>query len=81
MSGSRVFVSHSNLDNVFTARLVGDLKEMRAAVWVDFEKIAAGNFASSINDGLGQCDYVVFVQTPNSLASQWVPTIAVPPRS
>lgn len=68
----RVFVSHSNLDNEFTERLVGDLEAAGADVWVDFKKIASGNFARSINEGLGKCEWVVLVQTPNALDSEWV---------
>ncbi len=68
----RVFVSHSNLDNEFTERLVADLKAAGADVWVDYEQIASGDFAQSINEGLGKCDWVLLVQTPNALASEWV---------
>lgn len=72
MALPRIFVSHSNHDNDFTAKLVEDLKELGGDVWVDFEQIASGNFARSINDGLGSCEWVVLVKTPNSLSSEWV---------
>lgn len=68
----RIFVSHSNLDNEFTERLVGDLQAAGAHVWVDYEQIASGDFARSINEGLGTCEWVVLVQTPNALNSSWV---------
>jgi len=72
MTGPKVFVSHSNLDNAFTERLVNDLKSAGADVWVDYEQIASGNFARSINEGLGLCDWVILIQTPNALSSSWV---------
>jgi hypothetical protein len=72
MSRPRIFVSHSNQDNLFTKKLVDDLKAMGADVWVDYEQIASGNFAKSINEGLGTCEWVILVQTPNALASSWV---------
>jgi hypothetical protein len=42
----RVFVSHhhSSEENVFTARLVADLKAARADVWVDIEGITSDDF-------------------------------------
>lgn len=68
----RVFISHSNLDNEFTEGLVADLKKLGAEVWVDFEQIASGDFAASINSGLGSCEWVVLVMTPNAIESPWV---------
>lgn len=72
MDKPRVFVSHSNLDNEFTKKLVEDLRKGGAEVWVDYERIPSGNFARSINEGLGTCQWVVLVLTPNALKSGWV---------
>jgi hypothetical protein len=68
----KIFISHSNQDNVLTRQLATDLKAMGATVWVDFEQIASGNFAKSINEGLANSEYVILVKSPNSLASDWV---------
>lgn len=68
----RIFVSHSSQDRDFTSRIVGDLKALGALVWVDYEQIASGNFARSINDGLGRCEYVVMIATRDSVRSSWV---------
>lgn len=68
----KVFVSHSNVDNVFTRRLVEDLRKHGANVWVDFDDIDTGDFAATINQGMDNCDWMVAVLTPASLKSKWV---------
>ena len=69
----KVFVSHCNKDNEFTRRLVEDLRARGAEVWVDYEQIDSGDFAATINTGLGGCEWVILVLTANALASPWVP--------
>ena len=68
----KVFVSHSNADNEFTRRLVADLRNRGATVWVDFDDIDTGDFAATINQGMDNCDWMVVVLTPASLKSKWV---------
>ena len=68
----KLFVSHSNVDNVFTRRLVEDLRRHGANVWVDFDDIDTGDFAATINQGMDNCDWMVAVLTPASLKSKWV---------
>ena len=68
----KVFVSHSNADNEFTRRLVDDLRNRGATVWVDFDDIDTGDFAATINQGMDNCDWMVVVLTPASLKSKWV---------
>lgn len=70
----RVFVSHhhSPEEDVFTARLVGDLTAAGADVWVDDQRIAANNFVRKISEGLEGRQWLVLVMTPQSVASPWV---------
>ena len=68
----KLFVSHSNVDNVFTRRLVEDLRKHGANVWVDFDDIDTGDFAATINQGMDNCDWMIAVLTPASLKSKWV---------
>lgn len=72
MTQPRIFVSHSHKDEDFTQRLVDDLHEAGAEVWVDVAGITHGNFMQRIDEALEHCDWLVLVLTPNALASQYV---------
>ncbi len=72
MAAPRVFVSHSHRDNEYTQRLVDDLRAAGADVWVDIADLRDSDFMERINAALANCDWVVLVQTRNSLASQAV---------
>src|SRR5262245_57764913 len=73
---ARVFVSHhhSPEEDAFTARLVADLEEAGADVWVDTAGIPSGSFVAKISEGLAGRQWVVLVMTPDALASPWVRT-------
>jgi hypothetical protein len=72
MAVTNVFVSHSHRDEAFTHRLVADLKQAGATVWVDVAGVGAGDFQKRINDALLACEWVVIVMTQNALTSPWV---------
>lgn len=72
MYNVRIYVSHSRMDNAFTMRLVKDLERLGATVWVEYDPLSRTNFAKSINDGLGNCEWVLLIQTPEALRSDWV---------
>ncbi len=74
MSAPRVFVSHSHKDDALTTRLVADLRAAGVVVWVDVADMQHGDFMQRINEALTQCEWLVLVQTPNSLASPAVRT-------
>lgn len=67
-----IFVSHSHKDEAFTERLVADLHQAGAEVWVDVAGITHGNFMQHIDEALAHCDWLVLVLTPHALASQYV---------
>lgn len=70
----RIFVSHhhSPEEDKFTARLVADLKEAGADVWVDDEGITSDDFVRKISEGLVGRQWLVLVMTPDALRSPWV---------
>jgi tetratricopeptide (TPR) repeat protein len=68
----KVFVSHSHKDDDFTQRLVSDLHQAGAEVWVDVSGITYGNFMQRIDEALQQCQWMVVVLTPNAIASPYV---------
>ncbi len=72
MAPLRLFVSHSHTDDQFTQQLVGDLKRTGAEVWVDQDGIHDGNIMNHINDALGKADWLILVQTPDAVRSEYV---------
>ncbi|HUY75276.1 MAG TPA: toll/interleukin-1 receptor domain-containing protein [Ktedonobacterales bacterium] len=65
----RIFVSHSHLDEAFALRLAGDFERAGAFVWIDKHDIKQGDFLKRINEGLAACDWLVLVETTDSLTS------------
>jgi hypothetical protein len=72
----QVFVSHSHDDDIFTARLVADLRAAGASVWVDDVGESAGidhgDFLERINQALASSEWLVLVLTPAAVQSPWV---------
>ncbi len=69
---TRVFVSYNRQDIAFTRRLVETLERLEVYVWVDWEGAREGDFIKRINQGLERCEWLVLVETPNSLGSKAV---------
>lgn len=67
-----VFVSHNSQDNIFTQRLVADLRSAGVDVWVDAEGINQGDIAQRINDAFIGRQWLILVMTTASLRSPWV---------
>jgi hypothetical protein len=72
MAPLRLFVSHSHTDDQFTEQLVRDLTRTSAQVWVDQQGIRDGNIMDRINDALSNADWLILVQTPDAVRSQYV---------
>jgi len=68
-----VFLSHSSVDKPFVRNLAVALEEGgQIKVWLDEGEIAPGdNIVTKIAEGL-ESDFVLFVMSPNSVASNWV---------
>jgi hypothetical protein len=68
----RVFVSHSQRDNEITDRVVADLRAAGVDVWIDTAEIVHDDFQDRINAGLMDRDWLILIETPESLHSPWV---------
>jgi hypothetical protein len=69
----RIFISYSREDLDFVKRLTGDLKRHEIRFWIDFQDIKAGHdFADGIWKGLKQCEWMLLVISPASMASMQV---------
>lgn len=68
-----VFLSHSSVDKPFVRNLATALAEGgQIKVWLDEGEIAPGdNIVTKIAEGL-ESDLVLFVMSPDSIASNWV---------
>lgn len=72
MAQMKVFVSYSHKNTAFTQRLVNDLHQADAEVWVDMAGLTHGNFLQRIDEALAQCAWMVLVLTPDAIASDFV---------
>ena len=69
----RVFVSHSHADNVFSRRLVEDLRKAGLDVWYDEQDLSGGSTHDTvIQRELHQRDAFIVVMSPTSVDSRWV---------
>jgi hypothetical protein len=68
-----VFLSHSSKDKPFVRELAAALeRDGEIKVWLDEGEIAPGdNIVTKIQGGLDS-DFVLFVMSPDSIASNWV---------
>ena len=72
MAPLRLFVSHNHTDNQFTEQLVRDLQRTGAQVWVDQDGLRDGDIIQRINEALSHADWLILVQTPDAVRSQYV---------
>jgi hypothetical protein len=67
-----VFISYSRKDMAFARPLVAALTLQGAQVWFDQNDIYGGeNWRQSIESGIKACGALVFIMSPNSLASEY----------
>ena len=65
-----VFVSYSRKDQEFALQLATSLREAGAEVWIDIEDIHAGTkWSTAVQQGLQQCQLMLVVISPDSMAS------------
>lgn len=70
---AKIFVSYSRKDLRFVKKLVSDLEEAGLDVWRDLDDLDPGaRFSSDIEKALRECQYVIVVLSPDSVASEWV---------
>lgn len=65
-----VFVSYAREDREFARRLVDALKEHKRESWIDWEDIEPSDrWWQSVREAIDAADAVLFVMSPDSLAS------------
>lgn len=69
---SRVFVSHSHADNMFSRRFVNALRSQGADVWYDEHRLGSGAIRAVIDKELAACDTFVVILSPDANTSDWV---------
>ena len=69
----RVFLSHSGKDKEFVKELYRRLTRDGVSCFFDIESIGWGeNWVRALEKALDQCEFVVFVLSPDFCNSQWV---------
>ena len=70
----RVFISHAtHEDGPFANRLASDLESLGVETWIAPKSILPGEeWAQAIDRGIQSSEIFLLVQTPTSLASDWV---------
>jgi formylglycine-generating enzyme required for sulfatase activity len=67
---TKIFISHSVKDNDFARQLAQALTEMGVDVWIDLADIPAGmKWSTAVQNGLNECDVMIVIITPDSMAS------------
>jgi hypothetical protein len=70
---NRVFISYSRNDRPFVERLSTDLRKFGVETWVDVENIRPGErWDEALNSGLLSSAALIFVLSPNMVASKWM---------
>jgi glycogen debranching enzyme len=72
MSQLRLFVSHSQFDNVFCRGLVQALEDADAEVWYDHQNMGPGELDFVIAREIASRPVFVVVLSPSALQSHWV---------
>ena len=66
-----IFISYSRVDQEFAVELASELTDAGADVWLDLDDIAAGvNWSQAIQAGLDECDALLILLSPDSMASE-----------
>jgi tetratricopeptide (TPR) repeat protein len=72
-SGYRVFLSHSSKDKDFVRELYRRLTRDGVPCFFDAESIGWGdNWVRALERAIDECDYIVFVLSPDFCNSEWV---------
>lgn len=68
---SRIFISYSREDEGFARRLAAALSDAGADIWLDVNAIPAGmKWSTAIQQGLDECEVLLVVISPDSMASE-----------
>ena len=67
---TKIFISHSTKDTEFARQIAQALIEVGISVWIDVADIPAGmKWSTAIQNGLKECDAMIVILSPDSMAS------------
>jgi formylglycine-generating enzyme required for sulfatase activity len=72
MASSRVFVSHSHQDNIYSREFVGALRRHGYQVWYDEHNLSWGALRPTIEKEMPLCQHFIAIFSPNAVTSDWV---------
>lgn len=67
-----IFISYSRRDIDFANRIAAELRARGADVFIDYQKLKAGNFVSQLGYEIENREYFILIVSPNSVSSKWV---------
>jgi formylglycine-generating enzyme required for sulfatase activity len=68
---ARIFISYSRQDKTFARRLAADLDRLGGDAWIDLEDIhAADDWSDAIQGALNECQLLIVIVSPASMASK-----------
>jgi hypothetical protein len=69
---AKIFISHSSKDKAFAIELKKWLDSRGHIAWLDTSELLVGDeIRATIDDGIGRCDAVAFVLSPDAIQSRW----------
>jgi hypothetical protein len=69
---AKIFISHSSKDKPFAIEFKRRLDSRGHVVWLDTSELLVGDeIRAKIDEGIGRCDVVVFVLSPDAILSRW----------
>jgi hypothetical protein len=69
----KMFISHSSSDAQFANMLAESLRAADVEVWIDTRELQPGAaLVAEIQKGIANCDTLLIVLSPDSVASRWV---------
>ena len=73
MDKTRVFISHSHLDNDFAVKLAEDIEETGMNCWIDLWELQVGDsLRKKVEQGINTSDWLIIILSRNSINSNWV---------
>lgn len=72
INAPKIFISYSHKDSDFVKKIYNELKETPYTVFMDKYEIQVGdNIKDKINEMMVSSDYIIFVESKNSIDSDW----------
>lgn len=68
----RVFISYARKDKDYVYTLAKELRRVGVNIWIDQDIEPGSNWDDSIENALNDCDMMLLIATPDSMASEYV---------